>query len=103
MSRFRVSLAASQDLESIWEYIAADNLDAADQLIEQLRATIVWLARYPGAGHMRRDLGNRSVLFWAEGRYEIVYRVFGGEIEIDAVLHGSRDIPAVLREREADD
>jgi plasmid stabilization system protein ParE len=52
---------------------------------------------------MRRDLGNRSVLFWAEGRYEIVYRVFGGEIEIDAVLHGSRDIPAVLREREADD
>jgi plasmid stabilization system protein ParE len=28
--------------------------------------------------------------------------VLAGFIEIDAILHGSRDIPAVLREREPD-
>jgi plasmid stabilization system protein ParE len=36
----------------------------------------------------------------AEGNYGIIYRAFAGFIEIDAVLHGYRDIPAVLRDRE---
>lgn len=44
-------------------------------------------------------MGERPLLFWAEGRYEIVYRAFDQFIEVDAVLHGSRDVPAVLRER----
>jgi toxin ParE1/3/4 len=99
MSRFRVSLAADRDLDEIWEYIAADNLNAADHLIQRLHETFLWLSKFPGAGHTRKEI-KQTVLFWAEGNYEIVYRAFAGFIEIDAVLHGSRDIPAVLRERE---
>jgi plasmid stabilization system protein ParE len=33
-------------------------------------------------------------------RYLILYRPVANAIEIAAILHGSRDIPAVLRERE---
>jgi plasmid stabilization system protein ParE len=102
MSHFRLSNSATRDLEEIWEYIAADNLSAADQLVEHLHKTFLWLSKYPGAGHKRGDI-RHPVLFWAEGNYEIVYRGFAGFIEIDAVLHGSRDIPAVLREREPEE
>jgi len=99
MGNFRLSNAANRDLEEIWEYIAADSLDAADQWIAHLHEVFRWLSGYPGAGHKRSDAGTRPLLFWAEGRYEIIYRLLAGCIEIDAVLHGSRDIPAVLRER----
>jgi len=103
MGHFRLSNSANRDIENIWEYIAADNPDAADRWIARFHETFRWLARYPGAGHKSSDAGTRPVLFWVEGRYEIIYRVLSGYIEIDAVLHGSRDIPAVLREREADE
>ena len=102
MSHFRLSNIANRDVEEIWEYIAADNLDAADRLIERFHEAFLWLSKYPGAGHKRRDI-NKPVLFWAEGNYEIVYRAFAGFIEIDAVLHGNRDIPAALRDREPEE
>ncbi|MGB9032837.1 MAG: type II toxin-antitoxin system RelE/ParE family toxin [Acidobacteriaceae bacterium] len=99
MNHFRLSNAAHRDLDDIWEYIAADNLDAADRRVEHLREVFHWLSSYPAAGHKRRDI-EKPVLFWAEGNYEIVYRALAGFIEIDAILHGSRDIPSVLRERD---
>lgn len=103
MGQFRVSNPAYRDLQEIWSYIAADNPDAADHLIARFHETFRWLARYPGAGHRRTDMGQNPLLFLPEGRYEIVYRVLTGLIEILAVLHGSRDIPVVLREREPDE
>jgi toxin ParE1/3/4 len=102
MSRFRLSRSDDRELEAIWEYIAVDNPDAADRLIERFHDTFQWLANYPRADHKRKDMGDRPVLFWEEGRYEIIYRPFRGFIEIDAILHGSRDIPAVLRDREGE-
>lgn len=103
MGHFRLSNSANRDIEEIWEYIAADNPEAADQWLARFHETFRWLSRYPRAGHKRGDAGRRPVLFWVEGRYEIVYRVMSGFIEVDAVLHGSRDIPAVLREREPEE
>ena len=99
MGRFRVSNSAYRDLDEIWSYIASDNPVAADRVIRQLHEAIRWLARFPAAGHRRRDMGERPLLFWVEGRYEIVYRAFDEFIEVDAVLRGRRDVPAVLRER----
>lgn len=99
MRHFRLSNGADRDLDEIWEYIDTDNLDAADRLVERLHTAFLWLSNYPGAGHKRRDI-DKPLLFWAEGSYEIVYRVFVDFIEIEAILHGSRDIPAVLDERE---
>ena len=54
------------------------------------------------AGHKREDIAI-PVLFWAEGNYEIIYRAFPDSIEIDAILHGRRDIPAILSERDPDE
>ncbi len=86
-------------MEEIWEYIAQDNIDAADRWITKLFAAFALLARSPGLGHARPDLTDFPVLFWPVGAYLILYRVRGRRLEIIAVTQGSRDIPAFLHER----
>ena len=39
MSGYILSVDADLDLNDVWEYIAADNIDAADQWIEKRSST----------------------------------------------------------------
>jgi plasmid stabilization system protein ParE len=94
-----LSVAADLDLDEIWEYIAADNIGAADRWIERLFDAFEALARAPGMGHKREDLTDYPVLFWPVGSYLIIYRAEHRPVEIVAVTQGSRDIPAFLRPR----
>ena len=98
-----VAPTARRDLLEIWEYIAADSHDAADRTSDRFEEAFLQLLDFPGLGRVRHDLSaSRDVQFWHVGDYQIVYRVSASAIEIVAVLHGSRDIPEVLREREPD-
>ena len=92
-----LGIDAAQDLESIWEYIAVDKIDAADRWIGKLFDAFEALARTPGMGHHREDLTDYPVLFWPVGAYLIIYRGEARPIEIVAVTQGSRDIPSFLR------
>jgi plasmid stabilization system protein ParE len=103
MARFRLTPAADRDIQAIWDYIARDSSDAADRVLMEPYDTLVWLTKYPQAGHTRHDISNRSFLFWTVGNYQVIYRRSPEEIEILAVLHASRDIPAALRDREPDE
>jgi plasmid stabilization system protein ParE len=87
------------DLDDIWEYIAADNIDAADRWIDKLYSAFEAIGKTPGIGHKRADLTPEAVLFWPVGAYLIIYRAQHQPIEIIAVTQGSRDIPAFLRRR----
>lgn len=99
-SRLRVSQHAAQDLDDIWEHVARDSVDAADRLIARLREQIQLIARSPGIGHRRVDLAEgRNILFWPVGNYVILYRVRQESVEIIAIVHGKRDIPAFIRRR----
>lgn len=99
MKKYVLSTAAELDLEAIWEYIAQDNIDAADHWIGKLFDAFDALERTPGMGHRRDDLTSFPVLFWPVGAYLILYRVQGDRIEIVAVTQGARDVPAFLRQR----
>jgi plasmid stabilization system protein ParE len=99
MSGYTLSTASVLDLESIWDYIAADSVDAADRWIGKLFDAFDALAITPRMGHKREDLTAHPVLFWPVGSYLIIYRASNSPIEIVAVTRGSRDIPASLRER----
>ena len=90
---------ADLDLDDIWEYIAADSLDAADRWIAKLFDAFEALGSTPGMGHRREDLTNYPVLFWPVGAYLIIYRATSEAVEIVAVTQGSRDIPSFLRRR----
>jgi plasmid stabilization system protein ParE len=99
VSDYILSTAAEFDLDEIWEYIAADNVDAADRWIGKLFDAFEALGQTPGMGHRREDLTEYPVLFWPVGAYLIIYRAERRPVEIVAVTQGSRDIPAFLNRR----
>ncbi|HXJ92070.1 MAG TPA: type II toxin-antitoxin system RelE/ParE family toxin [Terriglobia bacterium] len=99
MSRYRLGHDAEQDLDDIWEFVAAHNIDAADRLVAKFFDTFEALAQMPGMGHQRKDLTHLAVLFWPVGNYLVIYRAERTPIEIVAVVHGKRDVPTFLRQR----
>jgi plasmid stabilization system protein ParE len=99
MKEYVLSKGAELDLDDIWEYIAQDDIRAADRWIGRLFDAFDALAQNPGMGHKREDLTAYPILFWPVGAYLILYRVLSERIEIVAVTQGARDIPSFLRQR----
>jgi plasmid stabilization system protein ParE len=63
VSRYFLSEEAEFDLDDIWEYIAQDNIDAADRWIGKLFDAFEAIGTRPGIGHKREDLTAYPVLF----------------------------------------
>ena len=57
------------------------------------------LAQRPELGHVREDLPVPALRFWPVGSYLVIYIAEKQPIEIVAVAHGNRDIPAFIRRR----
>jgi plasmid stabilization system protein ParE len=74
MNRFVLTPRAKQDVNDIWDYIADDNIEAADQVLEALESTMLRLARNPGVGHWRKELSDKRHRFFLVRSYLIVYR-----------------------------
>ena len=99
MSAYILGPDAELDLDAIWEYIAKDNIDAADRWIARLFGAFEALGQTPGMGHAGEEITGYPVLFWPVDAYLIIYRAERDPIELVAVCQGSRDIPAFLRGR----
>jgi len=99
VTQYVLSEDADRDLNGIWEYIAEDNVDAADHWISRLFDAFDAIAATPGIGHKREDLTPHLVLFWPVGAYLVIYRAAGRAVEIVAVSQGARDIPTFLHRR----
>jgi len=63
MKRFVLHPEAYRDIEGIWEYIAADNLLAADSLVEEIYELIRKLVAFPAQGQARNDRTSRPLRF----------------------------------------
>lgn len=72
MSKYVLGTGAERDLDQIWEFIARDDIDAADRWIAKLFAVFERLAKNPGIGHRREDLTSLPILFWPIGRYLVL-------------------------------
>lgn len=99
MPAYLISPEALEDLQSIWDFIAADNPTAADRQVDQLLEAFEQLAQWPGKGHSRSDLTDRPLRFWPVGSYLVVYREAATPLQIVAILHGARDVPSVIKSR----
>lgn len=97
MSGFTLSPLARQDLNDIWDYIAQDDLDAADRVINEIHEAILLISTMPGIGHSREDLTDKPLRFWPVRRYLIVYRPETELLEIIRVLSAYRNIHEVLK------
>jgi len=99
MKRLVVTRAAFRDLTDIWSYIAADSIDAADRVRDQLESAMRQLAENPSLGHRRADVSINSYRFWRVYSYLIAYRTKGNALYISRVVHGARDFRRVFRGR----
>ncbi|MGA8541788.1 MAG: type II toxin-antitoxin system RelE/ParE family toxin [Terriglobales bacterium] len=94
---------ARSDLDEIWEFIRADNLDAADRMIAEIFAAIRGLVAFPNQGHKRPDLTSRALRFTLVREYLIAYAPEEKPLWVVAVIHGRRSpllIASILRDRE---
>ncbi|MEA2756334.1 MAG: toxin ParE1/3/4 [Aliidongia sp.] len=97
MKRYRLSLEAQQDIQEIRIYYLKEaDARAARHVLGEISAAFRFLATTPGAGHAREDLTDEPVKFWAVLSYLIVYDPSVTPLGIARVLHGSRDIEAML-------
>ena len=49
------------DLEEIWDFIRADNPDAADRIVSEILSAIRALVPFPNQGRRRPDLSSRPL------------------------------------------
>jgi toxin ParE1/3/4 len=103
MSGFALHPDAVTDIDEIWEFIAADNLDAADRTLNEVFEAISALVQFPHAGHIRADLTSRPLRFHPVRDFLVAYAPDENPLLVIAVLHGRRNprvIAALLRDRE---
>lgn len=97
MASYKLTKPAESDLLSIWRYIAEDNPQAADSVLDLIEAHFSQLSRNPKIGRLRKDLAENLFSFVAgksnwRSQFIIFYRMHGDGIDIIRVLEGHRDI-----------
>ena len=93
---------AYADLDEIWEYIAEDNLNAADRVVAEIFESIRGLVSFPHQGHHRTDLTSRPLRFHVVRDLLIAYAPEEKPLLVLGVLHGRRNpkvIAAILSGR----
>ncbi|MGH9513749.1 MAG: type II toxin-antitoxin system RelE/ParE family toxin [Terriglobales bacterium] len=95
MNDFLLHPEAYADLDDIWEYIAADNLDAADRVREEIYEKIRSLVTFPHQGHTRADLTSQPLRFQSVRDFVIAYAPEEKPKAVIPVLHGRRN-PRVI-------
>ncbi|MFM7426534.1 MAG: type II toxin-antitoxin system RelE/ParE family toxin [Elainella sp.] len=87
---------AELDLIDIWDYIAEDSLDRADEFLDRLEKKLAMLARNPELGRRREEL-LPNLRSFPIGNYVVFYQEIDSGIDLIRVLHGSRDIEGMFR------
>jgi toxin ParE1/3/4 len=95
MNKAVIRPQAGLDLDHIFDYIAADNLERAIKFIGELNKKIEELAEDPGIGRSRSELlpNLRSFRF---KNYLIFYIPLLDGIDIVHIWHGARDIQTLF-------
>jgi plasmid stabilization system protein ParE len=96
MKRFILTPRAKRDINDIWDYIANDNIQAADRVLDALENAILKLEKNPGIGHFREELADKRHRFFLVYSYLIVYRHETKPLQIIRVLHAARDVQSIL-------
>jgi toxin ParE1/3/4 len=93
--RLRRLPRAIRDIEEIWQWIAADDVAAADRWVRLIVESTDRLTDFPNSGAPRPELapGARSLVV---GGYLVLYRVGPDSVDIVRVVHGARELSRLL-------
>src|SRR5262249_46984099 len=95
MRSYRLTLAASQDLEEISDYIAEKNPLAAVILAGKIKSLCQSIANMPEMGRLRSEL-SPHLRSMPEGKYLIFYRPTEAGVDVIRILHSARDIDSLF-------
>jgi plasmid stabilization system protein ParE len=98
---YRLTPRALNDSGDIWDYIAEDNVNAANSVESAILSACSSLARHPMLGSKRCEITSLPVRFWTVTRFPnftVVYRPDTKPLQFVAFLHGKRNIKAILKE-----
>jgi toxin ParE1/3/4 len=102
MAPVTFSPKARLDLLDIGDYIAKDSRANARRFVGKLVDQCVRIGEAPLGYPSRQELA-ADLRVAPLGSYLIFFRVVDSAVRIERVLHGARDLPAVLRLHEGDD
>lgn len=90
--------AAEDDLGDIFRYIGRErySLDAAQRVVQEIRASAADYAAQPLLGAQRPELGE-EVRSFRVFRYVVFYRPVEDGIDVLRVIHGARDVERIYR------
>ncbi len=91
MTGYAIAPLARDDLGNIWDYIAGDNVSAANRLLDELHKAFLLLGTQPLIGQTRQEL-RESLRSFSVGKYVVYYEPVDRRIRVLRVLHGSRDV-----------
>jgi toxin ParE1/3/4 len=81
------------DLDSIWSYIADENMEAADRVLDRIGDVISMLSEHPHAGRARPELAP-GVRSFVALNYVVFYFPMDDGVEIIRILSGYQDYQA---------
>jgi toxin ParE1/3/4 len=91
------------DLSAIWEFIALDDMDAADRFLNSAEEMFRLLAAHPEAGPVcfAKSPKLKGIRFLPIRNFEnflIFYKPREGGVDILHIIHGARDFQSLLEE-----
>lgn len=96
MTRLNITENARTDLQEIHSNIAKDKPEAARRFVEKLRDNARQLAETPGMGRSREEDLRPGLFSFPVGQYVLFYCKQSDGIVLVRIIHGSRDLPALL-------
>ena len=94
---------AVKDIEAIYQYIRkSGNKTAARAMIKSIREACDSFSKNPERGHIPAELSQTGQFEYRQiitKKYRIVYQLAKPNIFIFGIIHGSRNIGEVLRQR----
>lgn len=100
MGFVRRTAASKRDYAEIWNYIADDNPDSADDLLRLFDQKVTLLSDFPHLGRARPEIRPR-LRSLAVGDYLLFYRPLRDGIELLRVIHGARNVREVFGKRKS--
>ena len=85
---------ARDELLDVWAYIAAQNLPAADRVLDRLEKGCQPLREFPLFGRARPEIAAdaRSI---AVGRWVVLHRLVEGGVQVARIVDGARDLARI--------
>jgi len=90
-NKFRKLPQADLDLDSIWNFIAADDIQAAERQIDRIGKIFQMLVENPLAGRERPEL-RKNLRSFPVGSYVVFYIPVSDGIEVARVMNSRQDI-----------